>query len=107
MWMPSVTKRKLLSEFLLIPCVLAGIFWLFFGKFLSGEYSVATWVDNTHFLLPLFSHVSRAFAAGEFPYWINSIAGGVPLYNTPQFSLLYPFYFFRWDFYRTPVDALL
>ncbi|HLH31355.1 MAG TPA: hypothetical protein VKY31_09145 [Terriglobia bacterium] len=102
-----MTKRRLLWEFLLIPCVLAGIFWLFLGKFLSGEYSVATWVDNTHFLLPLFSHVSRAFAAGEFPYRINSIAGGVPLYNTPQFSLLYPFYFFRWDLYRTPVDALL
>src|SRR5215470_12201120 len=91
----------------LVLFILFFIFRAFFGKFLTGEYSVATWLDNTHFLLPLFAHVSRTFAAGEFPYWINSIAGGIPLYNTPQFSLLYPFYFFGWNLYRGPLDTLV
>ena len=98
--------RARFLEPILIPFVLFGIFWAFLGKYLSGEYSVATWLDNTHFILPLFSHISKSFAAHEFPYWINSIVGGIPLYNTPQFSLLYPFYFFGWNLYNTPLDTL-
>jgi hypothetical protein len=94
-------------EPVLVLFILFFIFRAFFGKFLTGEYSLATWLDNTHFLLPLFVHISKSFSAGDFPYWINSIAGGIPLYNTPQFSLLYPFYFFQWGLYSTPVDALL
>jgi hypothetical protein len=100
-------KRIRFGEPFLVLFVLICIFGVFLGRFLSGEYSVATWLDNTHFLLPLFAHVSRTFAAGEFPYWINSIAGGIPLYNTPQFSLLYPFYFFGWNLYRGPLDTLV
>ncbi|HYR43535.1 MAG TPA: hypothetical protein VER98_10960, partial [Terriglobia bacterium] len=80
---------------------------MFVGKYLRGEHSVATFLDNTHFILPLFAYISKSFAAGEFPYWINSIAGGIPLYNTPQFSILYPFYFFGWNLYRTPLDTSL
>src|SRR5579862_1579683 len=94
-------------EALLIPFILFGIFWIFLGKYLGGGYSTATFLDNTHFMLPLFAHISKSLARGEFPYWINSIAGGIPLYNTPQFSVLYPFYFFGWNFYRTPLDASL
>jgi hypothetical protein len=101
------TSRARVWEALLIPFVLLSIFWIFFGKFLRGDYSVATWLDNTHFILPLFAHISSSFAGGEFPYWINSIVGGIPIYNNPQFSLLYPFYFFGWNLYRTPVDTLL
>ena len=100
-------RHPRLCEALLIPFVLLGIFWIFLGKYLRGEHSVATFLDNTHFILPLFAHISKTFAAGEFPYWINSIAGGIPLYNTPQFSILYPFYFFGWNFYRTPLDTSL
>src|ERR1051326_8530568 len=116
---PSVIKRRLtnlrkyscryprLCEAFLIPLGLGGIFWMFLGKYLGGQYSTATWQDNTHFLLPLFAHISKSLSAGEFPYWINSIAGGVPLYNTPQFSILYPLYFFGWNLYATPLDASL
>src|SRR5207249_1594047 len=76
-------------------------------KFLTGGYSVAIFPDNTHFILPIFAYISRSFRSGEFPYWINSIAGGIPLYNTPQFSLLYPFYFFQWNLYSTPLGTSL
>jgi hypothetical protein len=83
------------------------IFWVFVGTFLDGRHSVATWLDNTYLLLPLFAHISKVFAAGEWPYWISSIVGGIPLYNTPQFTLLYPFYFFNWGLYQSPLDALM
>src|SRR5438105_12167751 len=49
---------------------------IFLGKYLRGEHSVSTFLDNTHFILPLFAHISKSFAAGEFPYWINSIEIG-------------------------------
>jgi hypothetical protein len=100
-------RANKLWEAVLIPFVLAGIFWSFVGKFLDGSYSVATFLDNTHFLLPLYAHISKSFNAGEFPYWINTVAGGIPIYNNPQFSLLYPFYFFGWNFYHNPLDTSL
>jgi hypothetical protein len=99
-------RHPRVCEAVLVPCLLSLIFWVFVGTFLDGRHSVATWQDNTHFLLPLFSHISKSFAAGEVPYWINSIVGGMPLYNTPQFTLLYPFYFFNWGLYQSPLDAL-
>jgi len=102
----NVSRARIL-EALLIPLVLLGLFWAFLGRFLRGGYAVATFLDNTHFILPLFAHISKSFAAGEFPYWINSIDGGIPIYNNPQFSLLYPFYFFGWNLYRTPIDTML
>lgn len=104
----SATRRyPIVCEALLILSLLFAIFWTFLGRFLSGEHSVATWVDNTLFILPLFSYMSKSFATGEFPYWINSILGGMPLYNTPQFSVLYPFYFFTWNLYGSPLETLL
>jgi hypothetical protein len=100
-------RHPRVCEVLLVPCLLFMIFWVFVGTFLDGRHSVATWVDNTHLFLPLFSHISKSFTAGEFPYWINSIVGGIPLYNTPLFTLLYPFYFFNWGLYQSPLDALM
>src|SRR6516164_155088 len=96
-----------LFEVLLIPLVLVGLWVTFLGKFATGEYSVATFQDNTHVYLPIFAHLSKSFAAGEWPYWINTIAGGVPLYNSPQFSVLYPLYFFGWNLYGSPLEASL
>jgi hypothetical protein len=100
-------RANKLWEAVLIPFVLLGIFWSFLGKFLDGQHSVATFLDNTHFILPLFVHISKSFDSGQFPYWINSIVGGIPLYNNPQFSLLYPFYFLGWNLYTNPLDTLL
>src|SRR6516225_1254566 len=96
-----------LWEALFIPLTLFGIWKTFLGKFATGEYSVATFLDNTHFILPLFAHISKTFAAGDFPYWINTVEGGLPLYNTPQFSFLYPLYFFGWNLYGTPLETSL
>lgn len=86
---------------------MGGLFLLAFGKFMGGDYSIATFQDNTHFLLPLFNHISKSFSHGEYPYWINTIVAGIPLYNSPQFSLTYPFYFFQSGLYSTPLDALV
>src|SRR6516164_5307559 len=102
-----VRRYPRLWEALFIPLTLFGIWEAFLGKFAGGDYSVATFQDATHFTLPLFAHISKSFAAGEFPYWINTVEGGLPLYNTPQFSFLYPLYFFGWNLYGTPLETSL
>src|SRR5437588_427022 len=90
-----------------VPLVVLALIWIFLGKFLKDYYSFSAFLDSTHLIHPLFTHISKSFAVGEFPYWIDSILGGIPLYNTPQFSLLYPFYFFGWNLYRDPIVTSL
>lgn len=68
--------------------------------------SFATNQDNTYLFLPLISFASRTFAVHEYPYWINALAGGLPLYNSPQFTFDYPLYFLRFNLYTSAYSAL-
>jgi hypothetical protein len=103
----ALSRHRLACELVLAPLALIAIFLKACGHLLGGDKSVATWMDNTNFYLPLFNHISRSFAGGEHPYWINTLVCGVPLYNNPQFSLLYPFYFFHSGLYQNAQDAIL
>ncbi|HJR09528.1 MAG TPA: hypothetical protein VJ842_19860 [Pyrinomonadaceae bacterium] len=100
-------RRPLLTEACVAPFALAALFLLAFGAYLKGDRSVATYLDNTYLIHPIFHHISDSFRRGEFPYWINTIVGGLPLYNTPQFSLTYPFYFFHSGLYANAADISL
>lgn len=102
-----VLRRPLLCEACVAPFALAALFLLAFGEFLKGDRSVSTFVDNTHLIHPIFHHISKGFSRGEFPYWIDTIVGGLPLYNTPQFSLTYPLYFFHSGLYADAADISL
>lgn len=75
--------------------------------YLAGGRSISTFQDNTYLLHPLFSHIARSFSRGEYPYWVNTLMAGLPLYNTPQFSVTYPFYFFQFGLYGDPLSALI
>ena len=103
----NAKKHPLLLEAFTAPFALAALFLLACGRFLGGDKSIATFLDNTHFYLPIFSHISRSFTRGQYPYWINNIVGGIPLYNTPQFPPTYPLYFFHAGLYATPLAALV
>src|SRR5437588_9202302 len=98
-WKSTVLQHPLVKDFVIGPLAMAALFcWSFFG-FLSGDRSISTFQDNTHLIHPLFVHISRAFSRGEYPYWIDTLVAGLPLYNTPQFSLTYPLYFFHFCLY--------
>jgi hypothetical protein len=99
--------RTLALELILAPPALLALFLVVYGPLLGGAWSVATFQDNTYLLLPLLSHMARSVARGEFPYWIDTIAGGLPLYDTPQLSATYPFYFLGLGLYADPVRALV
>jgi hypothetical protein len=105
LWLKWANRYHRTCEVVFIPIVLSIIFWIFLGKFLDGEHSEATWQDNTYLILPIFSFISKSFSSGQFPYWLNSIVGGIPLYDSPQFSTLYPFYLFGSHLYGSPIST--
>jgi hypothetical protein len=93
-------------EIVVAPLALLIIFLVTFRDFLAGNRSIATFQDNTYLILPLFHHIAESFRRGDYPYWMNTIVNGLPLYNVPQFSTTYPLYFFRSGLYLTALDAL-
>jgi hypothetical protein len=105
LWLKWANRYHRACEVVFVPIVLSIIFWIFLGKFLDGEHSEATWQDNTYLILPIFSFISKSFSSGQFPYWLNSIVGGIPLYDSPQFSTLYPFYLFGSHLYGSPIST--
>ena len=65
----------------------------FWPAFAHGEL-YAPFRDNLWLYGPLFSRASEIALSGNFPYWLDTVLGGFPLYQTPHFSATYPFYFF-------------
>jgi hypothetical protein len=99
-------RNVLTHEWFYAPVVLLFISALVLGNQLSGA-SFATFQDNTYMYLPLLAHASRLFASGEYPYWINSLVGGLPLFDSPQVTFDYPLYFLRSNIYRDAFAALI
>lgn len=69
------------------------------------EYSFAVFLDNDYLIAPVFSYMARVIGGGEWPLWMPSLVGGLPLYNSPQFSAWYPFYFFFLPIYQNALSA--
>jgi hypothetical protein len=65
----------------------------FWPVFAHGQL-YAPFQDNVWLYGPLFSRASEIALTGNFPYWLDTVLGGFPLYQTPHFSVTYPFYFF-------------
>jgi len=99
--------RLLIRESLLAGPALIVLFLIAFQMFIFGDRNMSTFPDNTYLLHPIFHHVSESFRHGEYPYWMNTVLTGLPLYNCPQFSSEYPFYFFRLGFYASPLQAIV
>ncbi len=94
------------TEFIVAPLMMVFLFLLSFGQFFNGSYSTATFLDNTHLFLPIFNYMSNSLTHGDFPYWINTMVGGLPLYTSPQFSAFYPFYFLQFGLFARPLDGI-
>ncbi len=57
-------------------------------------------------MVPLFHHAARSFAQGEYPFWMETVMGGLPLYDSPMFSAEYPFYLLRLPLFSDPVAGM-
>jgi len=72
--------------------VLVGIWVLFTYRLWGNEFSAHA-KDNEFLLAPVLSHMSKVMLSGEWPLWMDTVLGGLPLYNLTQLSAAYPFYF--------------
>src|SRR5450759_194236 len=86
--------------------VLVAIFVLFLFNVMRSEATLNIFPDNEWFLGSVFSLASESIRNLDWPLWMNTILGGVPLYNSPQVSAYYPFYFLYLDIFRTPLESI-
>src|SRR4030095_9119235 len=69
-------------------------FLLRYAPFLVSRLLFGPFLDNVHIYGPIFSEVSRLALSGAVPYYLPDIGTGFPMFESPHFSILYPFYFF-------------
>ena len=81
-------------------------FVLRYAPFLTSHLLFGPFLDNVHIYGPIFSESSRLSLSGEVPYYLPDIGIGFPLFESPHFSILYPFYFFGLLDYGGPLASL-
>lgn len=82
------------------------VIWCCFLRMAFGdESSFAIYMDNEFLIGPILSSISNSLSAGELPLRMDTVLGGVPLYNATQLSAFYPFYFAWLPIYETTLGA--
>jgi Bacterial membrane protein YfhO len=81
-------------------------FLLRYAPFLASRLLFGPFGDNVHIYGPIFSEVSRLASSGAVPYYLPDIGTGLPVFESPHFSILYPFYFFGLINYGGPLASL-
>ncbi len=84
--------RGVLDSFAVIALVIT--FLLRYKPFLASHLLFGPFMDNVYIYGPIFSEVSRLALSGTVPYYLPNIGTGFPMFDSPHFSILYPFYFF-------------
>jgi hypothetical protein len=97
-------RKSALDIFAVIALVIT--FLLRYAPFFSARLLFGPFVDNVHIYGPIFSEVSRLALAGAVPYYLPDIGTGFPVFESPHFSILYPFYFFGLINYGGPLASL-
>jgi len=85
---------------------LAVTFLLRYTPFLASHLLFGPFLDNVHIYGPIFSEVSRVALSGYVPYYLPNIGTGFPVFESPHFCILYPFYFLGLINYGGPLNSL-
>jgi hypothetical protein len=96
--------NRALDSFALLALVIT--FLLRYAPFLASRLLFGPFLDNLYLYGPIFSEVSRLASSGGVPYYLPNIGTGFPVFESPQFSILYPFYFFGLLNYGGPLASL-
>lgn len=62
--------------------------------------------DNVFIYGPMFAETARLALHGVFPYYLPSFGTGFPLFESPEYCVCYPFYFFGLLNYGGPLQSL-
>jgi hypothetical protein len=97
-------RESALDIFAVLALVIT--FSLRYASFLASRQLFGPFLDNVHIYGPIFSEVSRLASSGSVPYYLPDIGTGFPVFESPHFSILYPFYFFGLINYGGPLASL-
>ncbi len=86
--------------------VLVITFLLRYAPFLAARQLFGPFMDNVYIYGPIFSDVSRLSLSEAVPYYLPDIGTGFPVFESPHFSILYPFYFLGLLSYGGPLASL-
>ena len=99
-----VRQNGALESFAVLALVIT--FLLRYAPFLASRLLSGAFLDQVHIYGPIFSEVSRLASSGTVPYYLPDIGTGFPMFESPHFSILYPFYFFGLINYGGPLASL-
>src|SRR6266404_6806267 len=99
-----VRRNSALESFAVLALVIT--FLLRYASFLASRLLSGAFLDQVHIYGPMFSEVSRLASSGTVPYYLPDIGTGFPMFESPHFSILYPFYFFGLINYGGPLASL-
>jgi len=99
-----VRRNSALDTFAVLALVIT--FLLRYAPFLASRLLSGAFIDQVHIYGPIFSEVSRLASSGTLPYYLPDIGTGFPMFESPHFSILYPFYFFGLINYGGPLPSL-
>ena len=85
---------------------LLGLWCVFLWNAFGADHSFALGMDNEFFIGTVLSSMSGTLANGDWPLRMDTIMGGVPLYNFAQLSAFYPFYLPILSIYSSPLDVV-
>jgi len=100
----SLSRKTALDTFAVLALIIT--FLLRYAPFLADRLLSGAFVDQVHIYGPIFSEVSRLASSGAVPYYLPDIGTGFPMFESPHFSILYPFYFFGLINYGGPLASL-
>ena len=81
-------------------------FALRYTPFVTSHLLFGPFLDNVHVYGPIFAEASRLSLSGAVPYYLPDIGTGFPVFESPHFCILYPFYFFGLINYGGPLNSL-
>lgn len=100
----SLMQGQFFKEALALAILI--IIWaLFLRDAFTNTGSFTLFMDNEFFLGTVLSSMSATFSHGQWPMRMETLLGGIPLYNFAQISPFYPFYLAVLPIYTTPLQA--
>jgi len=104
--MPDERSRRPAAPLIATSLLLVAVWAFFLRNAFDVEHSFALDMDNEFFIGTVLSAMSGAFSQGAWPLRMDTVLGGVPLYNSPQLSPFYPFYLASLPIFQTPGEVV-
>jgi hypothetical protein len=103
---PNFSQLPISKKACLILLALFGLWFFFLWNAFEGGRSFGLWMDNEFMIGTILSSMSASLRDGNWPFRMDTVLGGFPLYNLTQLSPFYPFYFTPLPIFKSPIDVV-